>query len=74
MDSVLDGVSTSRYSGRANRSRNDVGDCKMSALATRAHIAHFRRAYREDGMTIEEFDALPPTMRTLRSPAGPWQT
>jgi transaldolase len=38
----------------------------MSALATRAHIAHFRRAYNEDGMTVEEFDAFPPTVRTLR--------
>jgi transaldolase len=29
-------------------------------------FADFRRAYDENGMTIEEFDAFPPTRRTLR--------
>lgn len=31
-----------------------------------AHFPDFRRAYAEDGMTVEEFDTFPPTVRTLR--------
>jgi transaldolase len=31
------------------------------------HYPDFRRAYEPDGLTIEEFDAFPPTARTLRS-------
>ncbi len=30
------------------------------------HIPDFRRAYDEDGMTVEEFDAYGATVRTLR--------
>ena len=30
------------------------------------HFLDFRRAYDEDGMTVDEFDAYPPTVRTLR--------
>lgn len=29
-------------------------------------FADFRRAYNEDGLTVEEFDTFPPTVRTLR--------
>ena len=31
-----------------------------------AHFPDFRRAYLEDGLTIEEFDTFAPTVRTLR--------
>jgi len=31
-----------------------------------AHFPDFRRAYSEDGLTIEEFDTFAPTVRTLR--------
>jgi transaldolase len=31
-----------------------------------AHFVDFRRAYLEDGMTVDEFDAFGPTRRTLR--------
>jgi len=30
------------------------------------HFPDFRRAYMEDGLKVEEFDAFPPTVRTLR--------
>lgn len=30
------------------------------------HFADFRRAYEEDGMTVDEFDSFGPTVRTLR--------
>jgi transaldolase len=30
----------------------------------------FRRAYEEDGLTLEEFDTFPPTLRTLRQFVG----
>lgn len=30
------------------------------------HFPDFRRAYMEDGLTVEEFDTFPPTVRTLR--------
>jgi transaldolase len=36
----------------------------VSELA--AKFGDFRRAYREDGLAIEEFDSFPPTVRTLR--------
>lgn len=35
-----------------------------------AKFIDFRRAYEEDGMTIEEFDTFGPTVRTLRSFIG----
>jgi transaldolase len=31
-----------------------------------AHFPDFRRAYSEDGLTNDEFDSFPPTVRTLR--------
>ncbi|MGH7764742.1 MAG: transaldolase family protein [Candidatus Dormibacteraceae bacterium] len=31
-----------------------------------AHFPDFRRAYSEDGLTVEEFDSFAPTVRTLR--------
>lgn len=31
-----------------------------------AHFPDFRRAYEEDGLTVEQFDSFPPTVRTLR--------
>jgi len=31
-----------------------------------SHFPDFRRAYSEDGLTTEEFDSYPPTVRTLR--------
>lgn len=34
------------------------------------HYDDFRRAYEPDGLTREEFDAFPPTVRTLRSFIG----
>ncbi len=30
------------------------------------HFPDFRRAYQEDGLSVEEFDTFPPTVRTLR--------
>jgi transaldolase len=36
----------------------------VSQLLT--HFPDFRRAYSEDGLTIEEFDHFGPTLRTLR--------
>ncbi len=33
----------------------------------------FRRAYEEDGMTIDEFDGFGPTMRTLRQFIGAYE-
>jgi transaldolase len=30
------------------------------------HFPDFRKAYSEDGLTIDEFDSFPPTVRTLR--------
>jgi transaldolase len=35
-----------------------------------SHFVDFRRAYSEDGLTIEEFDAFGPTRRTLRQFIG----
>ena len=35
-------------------------------LDSLAKFADFRRAYNENGLSIEEFDAFPPTRRTLR--------
>lgn len=34
------------------------------------HFPDFRRAYSEDGLSIEEFDRFPPTVRTLRQFIG----
>jgi transaldolase len=34
------------------------------------HFVDFRRAYNEDGLTIEEFDSFGPTVRTLRGFIG----
>jgi len=34
------------------------------------HFPDFRRAYTEDGLTVDEFDAFPPTRRTLRQFIG----
>ena len=31
-----------------------------------SHFADFRRAYEEGGLAVDEFDAFPPTVRTLR--------
>lgn len=36
----------------------------VDALLT--HFADFRRAYNEDGLSVEEFDRFAPTRRTLR--------
>ncbi len=33
----------------------------------RRHFADFERAYEPDGLAVDEFDAFPPTVRTLRS-------
>jgi transaldolase len=35
--------------------------------ALSAAFVDFRRAYAEDGLAVEEFDAFPPTVRTLRA-------
>ena len=35
-----------------------------------AHFPDFRRAYAEDGLTVEQFDSFPPTVRTLRQFIG----
>jgi transaldolase len=35
-----------------------------------AHFPDFRRAYAVDGLSIDEFDAFPPTVRTLRQFIG----
>ena len=34
------------------------------------HFPDFRRAYSEDGLSIDEFDSYPPTVRTLRQFIG----
>jgi transaldolase len=34
------------------------------------HFPDFRRAYSEDGLTVDEFDSFPPTRRTLRQFIG----
>jgi transaldolase len=53
-------------SGVEVRSRIDdpVGPHVVGQLL--AHFPDFRRAYSEDGLTIEEFDSYGPTRRTLR--------
>jgi transaldolase len=35
-----------------------------------SHFPDFRRAYSEDGLTVEEFDQFAPTRRTLRQFIG----
>jgi len=35
-----------------------------------AHFPDFERAYTEDGLTVEDFDSFPPTVRTLRQFVG----
>jgi len=34
------------------------------------HLPDFERAYTEDGLTVEDFDSFPPTVRTLRQFVG----
>ncbi len=57
---------------RLNRSgievRSRIGDPVDSSTVSElaARFPDFRRAYSEDGMTVEEFDQFPPTRRTLR--------
>jgi transaldolase len=46
------------------RMQHPVDPRIVSELTRTVH--DFRRAYSEDGMTIAEFDAFPPTVRTLR--------
>jgi len=36
------------------------------------HFPDFRRAYDEDGLTVDEFDSFPPTVRTLRQFTASW--
>ena len=57
---------------RLNKSRIEVRsriampvDAEIVGELT-AHFPDFRRAYSEDGLSVEEFDSYPPTRRTLR--------
>lgn len=52
------------------RSRIDdpVDPAKIEELLK--HFLDFRRAYEEDGLTVEEFDSYAPTVRTLRQFIG----
>jgi transaldolase len=52
------------------RMQEPVGEEIMETLYTK--IPDFRRAYDEDGMTVEEFDAFGATVRTLRSFIEAW--
>src|SRR3989304_4842071 len=36
------------------------------------HFPDFRRAYDEDGLTVDEFDSFPPTVRPLRPFTDSW--
>lgn len=50
------------------RMDDPVDDRYVSELLAR--FADFRRAYEPDGLTIDEFDAFPPSVRTLRTFIG----
>ena len=53
-------------SGIEVKSRIDEPVDSGTVEALLSHFPDFRRAYTEDGLTIDEFDAFPPTRRTLR--------
>jgi transaldolase len=46
------------------RIHDPVDERTVDALLT--HFPDFRRAYSEDGLSVDEFDRFPPTVRTLR--------
>jgi transaldolase len=48
------------------RSRIDDAVDPRMVEGLRAHFPDFERAYTEDGLSVEEFDSYPPTVRTLR--------
>ncbi|MFN8620377.1 MAG: transaldolase family protein [Chloroflexota bacterium] len=52
------------------RSHIPVDPAKVAALE--AHFPDFTRAYDPDGLSIDEFDAWPPTVRTLRGFTASW--
>lgn len=54
------------------RMQEPVGEDILDAL--HHHIPEFRRAYDEDGMTVDEFDAFGATVRTLRSFIEGWHS
>jgi transaldolase len=54
-----------------NRFDDPVAPEIIASLAR--HFADFRRAYEPDGLTVAEFDAFGPTVRTLRGFIGSYQ-
>jgi len=52
----------------AARIAQPVSDVVLADLSR--HFADFRRAYDEDGLAVADFDAFPPTRRTLRQFLG----
>jgi transaldolase len=66
----------SAWQRRFNASDIEVRPRISDAVETRTvealveHFPDFRRAYEEDGLTVEEFDSYPPTVRTLRQFIG----
>ena len=57
-----------RFSGSSVEVRSRIDEPVEPGIIAQLseHFPDFRRGYEEDGMTIDEFGTLPPTVRTLR--------
>ena len=61
-----------RFNGSDIQVRERIDDPVEPKILERlmAHFPDFRRAYLEDGLTVDDFDSFPPTVRTLRQFIG----
>jgi transaldolase len=55
------------------KNRFDVPVAPEIIASPERHFPDFRRAYAPDGLTVDEFDAFGPTVRTLRQFIGSYQ-
>ena len=49
-----------------------VDDMASAVAQLERHFPDFVKAYEPDGLTVDEFDAWPPTARTLRQFVASW--
>ena len=63
-----------RFNASSVEVRSRIDDPVDPAMVERLleHFPDFRRAYDEDGLTVDEFDGFPPTVRTLRQFTASW--
>jgi transaldolase len=65
---ALPSIWQKRFNASIVEVRERIGDPVDSTYVDDllAHFDDFRRAYEPDGLTVDEFDTFPPTVRTLR--------